>query len=119
MQISLKVQGGDTLEWELHPEFAILDLKALVEDSTGIAVQDMRILHKGRALQDDDTLEAAGVADGTKLYVAQHSGTTAAENVSASSFVPQPGQADASAAKSASKQLSRSSSSSRRGLLEW
>ena len=46
----------------MHPEFCILDLKALVEDSVGIAVQEQRILFKGRILHDADTLEAAGIA---------------------------------------------------------
>ena len=50
----------------------------------------MRILHKGRALHDDDTLQAAGVNDGNKLYVAQNSGTSL--DIDSSALVPQPGQ---------------------------
>jgi ubiquilin len=94
MKIHTKIGNGETLEWEVHPEFGVLDLKALLEDSTGLAISEQRILHKGRALRDEDTLQTAGVADGTRLYVTQYSGTAASENVDASSFVPQPGQVD-------------------------
>ena len=55
-----KLHGGATLEWEVHPELGVCDLKALVEAEAGISVQDQRILHKGRAMNDEDTLEAAG-----------------------------------------------------------
>lgn len=97
MKILLKVHGvQEELEWEVHPEFEVLSLKALIEDSINIAIDEQKILFKGRVLKDEDTLEAAGVyeANGVapRLYVAQHSGVSAADNVDASSFVPQPGQ---------------------------
>lgn len=91
-----KLQGGQSLEFEVHPEFEVLSLKALVEDAAGMGIEDMRILHKGRALRDEDTLEVAGVGEGAQLYVAQNSGVAASENVNASAFVPQPGQEPAS-----------------------
>jgi ubiquilin len=69
-----------------------LPVKALIEDSTGIGISEMRILHKGRALRDDDTLEGAGVAEDAQLYVALHSGVSPSAELNASSFVPQPGQ---------------------------
>ena len=68
----------------------MLDLKALISDSTQIEVEQMRVLHKGRQLHDDDTLEAAGVHEASQLWVAQASG--ASPEISASSLVPQPGQ---------------------------
>ena len=45
---------------ELDESFTFLDLKALIADSTEMSMEDMRILHKGRAMRDDVTLEAAG-----------------------------------------------------------
>ena len=55
-----KVHGGNLLNEEVHPDLGVLDLKALIEDTTGIAVEEQRIMHKGRALHDADTLENAG-----------------------------------------------------------
>ena len=60
MQITLKIHGGRELPFEVHPELGVNDLKILVECETDIAAAEMRILHKGRALHDDDTLQAAG-----------------------------------------------------------
>ena len=90
VKISLKVHGGATHAFDVHPEFEVLSLKALVEEDIGIAMDEQRILHKGRAIQDEDTLEAAGVHEGAQLYVVRQSGATA--DVDPSAMVPQPGQ---------------------------
>ena len=70
----------------------VLSLKALVECETNIAVTEQRILHKGRALRDEDTLEQAGVIEDAQLYVAVSSGVSPSAGMDASAFVPQPGQ---------------------------
>ena len=88
-----KVHGGSVLTEEVHPEIDVLSLKALIEDTSGIAMSEQRILYKGRALRDEVTLEEAGVIEDSQLYVAMDSGVNAASvNVDASAFVPQPGQ---------------------------
>ena len=56
-----KVAGRPSaLEEDLDGSFTFLDLKALISDTTEIEATEMRILHKGRAVQDGDTLENAG-----------------------------------------------------------
>jgi hypothetical protein len=55
-----KVVGNAPFDEELDPSFTILDLKALISDSTSIPMEEMRVLHKGRAMHDEDTLEACG-----------------------------------------------------------
>ena len=64
MKISLKVQGKEEFDLEMHPEMGILDLKALIEDMTEMEMAEQRIMHKGRALHDDDTLQSAGAHTG-------------------------------------------------------
>ena len=56
-----KIHGGQTHTFEVHPEFEVIGLKAIIEDATGLAIDEQRILHKGRALRDEDTLQLAGV----------------------------------------------------------
>lgn len=90
MRLTIKIGSGSTIHEEVHESMAVLDLKALIEDTTGIAVHEQRLLFRGRALHDEDTLEAAHVSDEAQLYVAVHAGVPS-ENLNASSFVPTPG----------------------------
>lgn len=91
MKVSVKVHGAPTPHiFEVHPEFEVISLKALIEDEMGVAMDQQRLLHKGRVLRDEDTLQAAGVGDDAQLYVAQHSGAT--HDMDASAMVPQPNQ---------------------------
>ena len=96
MQLTVKIHGGRLLSLEVHPELEVVGLKALVEDESGLAIDEQRIMHKGRALRDADSLQLAGVNEGAQLYVAQHSGTSV--DIDASAMVPQPGDAAAAAA---------------------
>ena len=86
-----KLQGGTTIDFEVHPELDVLSFKALIEEEVGIGIDEQRILNKGRALRDEDSLELAGVGEGAQLFVTKHSGTPV-ENINASSFVPRPEQ---------------------------
>ena len=61
MKITIKVAGGRQLDEELDSSFTVLDLKALISDSTSLAVEEMRLLHKGRALHDADTASSMEV----------------------------------------------------------
>ena len=120
------MHGGASHTFEVHPEFEVLSIKALVEDASGLPIDEQRILHKGRVMKDEDTLESqgnsrcppwpppscdparlflhrmAGVMDDAQLYVGRHSGTS--PEVPASALVPQPGQ-DASASADPMAQL--------------
>ena len=55
-----KIHGGATHTFEVHPEFEVLSIKALVEDASGLPIEEQRVLYKGRVMKDDDTLESAG-----------------------------------------------------------
>lgn len=60
-----KVNGGASMEEELDASFTVVDLKALISDSTDIPIEEMRVLHKGRAMHNEDTLEACGASRGS------------------------------------------------------
>jgi hypothetical protein len=56
-----KINGGGSYAFEVHPEFEVLSIKALVEDASGLPIDEQRILYKGRVMKDEDTLESAGM----------------------------------------------------------
>ena len=60
--IRSKVAGGASMDEELDGSFTIVDLKALVADVHQIPIEEMRVLHKGRALHDNDTLDSCGAS---------------------------------------------------------
>ena len=57
-----KVSGSTLMDTDLDGSFTVLDLKALVSDMTEMPMDEMRVLHKGRALHNDDTLDACGAS---------------------------------------------------------
>ena len=65
------MSGSTLLDTDLDGSFTILDLKALVSDMTEMPVDEMRVLHKGRALHNEDTLDACGASPLT-LPAVQH-----------------------------------------------
>jgi ubiquitin-like protein Nedd8 len=47
----------------------ILNLKTMLQEKEGIDVKQIRLIHNGRQLADDKTLEACGVIAGTTLHM--------------------------------------------------
>ena len=70
-----KVSGSTLMDTDLDGSFTVLDLKALVSDMTEMPVDEMRVLHKGRALHDDDTLDACGASAALANLLVSHQQT--------------------------------------------
>ena len=66
-----KINGGGSYAFEVHPQFEVLSIKALVEDASGLPIDEQRILYKGRVMKDEDTLESAGMLACRLLAVAR------------------------------------------------
>ena len=47
----------------------ILQLKTMLQEKEGIDVKQIRLIHNGRQLADDKSLESCGVAAGMTLHM--------------------------------------------------
>ncbi len=47
----------------------IADLKKMLQEKEGIDVKQIRLIHNGKQLVDDKTLESAGIVAGTQLHM--------------------------------------------------
>uniref|UniRef100_A0A7S4J8B3 Ubiquitin-like domain-containing protein n=1 Tax=Prymnesium polylepis TaxID=72548 RepID=A0A7S4J8B3_9EUKA len=71
MPLLLKVQGaGHSVEVSVADDATILHIKQAVEASTGLAPEYQRLLHRGKAFDDDCAgAMAVGIADRTKVML--------------------------------------------------
>ena len=51
---------GTSQTFEVDGSLPVIGLKALVAESHAIEMDEQRMLHKGRTLRDEDTLEDSG-----------------------------------------------------------
>lgn len=56
MQISVKTLVGSKTEFNLDEDATALQLKQLLEEKQGIEVQQIRLIFKGKPLNDEDKL---------------------------------------------------------------
>ena len=72
MRLTIHYQASSsrgTVEEEVDGSMEVRDMKALLSETTGIDVDEQRLLCRGRVLRDHETLGSAGVADGATLHV--------------------------------------------------
>ena len=48
VSVRVKIHGGATHTFEVHPEFEVLSIKALVEDASGLPIEEQRALQGPR-----------------------------------------------------------------------
>ena len=63
------VGGGPPIELDVPPNASIGAIKMKVCAMRRLRPDDTRLTYKGRALNDSETLAAAGVVDGDKLVL--------------------------------------------------
>jgi hypothetical protein len=71
MQISVK-GSGSTKSFKLSgvaPTLTVLEFKAKCVEECSLATDQQRLFLKGKLLKDEDTLEAAGINEGTTLFL--------------------------------------------------
>jgi len=67
MIIHLKVSGGVTFSLDVEEKLSISEVKLLAAEQAKVIAPQQRIFHKGKILQDEDTLE--NVAAGSTLFL--------------------------------------------------
>jgi hypothetical protein len=67
MQIFVQTPPGKTITLTVEPDFTTLMTKAIIKSVIGIPVKDQLLVFAGKDMDDDVSLEDAGVQSGSKL----------------------------------------------------
>ena len=63
------VHGRDTVELSVAPETTIRELKAQLQERCGAPARNMRLIFRGKTLEDAASLSGAGLTDGARLML--------------------------------------------------
>ena len=63
MKLTIKDVGGKKTVLEVEPSLTIGGLKAKVQEQNGADPARQKLIHKGKVLKDDDTIESTGVTE--------------------------------------------------------
>ena len=83
-------RGDDLFEVEAESSSTVIELKQRLAPDCGVAAGAQIIVRGGRVLRDGDTLDAAGVADGSELHLVAAKAPEAASSSSAPASPPLP-----------------------------
>lgn len=67
MKLSIKTLQGKTFSLEMDVSCTIAQVKAAIETSQGFEAANQKLIHSGKVLKDDTTLEAANVTEASFL----------------------------------------------------
>merc|ERR1712137_844130 len=66
-KITVKTLKGDKFPIEVNPSSTVKDVKVKISEAKGWEVACQKIIHAGKILQDENTLEASKMKDGSML----------------------------------------------------
>jgi len=69
MQITVKILQGAECQLEVSDQMTVAMLKALVESQLKVPRRQQKLVFRGRTLQDEDTVAAARLPAGAKLFL--------------------------------------------------
>ncbi len=69
MQIFVKTLNGKSTTINIEPSNTVLDLKKIITEKEGIAVQEQRLIYEGKQLDDPDTLASKGISDMSTIHL--------------------------------------------------
>mmetsp|Transcript_20075 Transcript_20075/g.33319 ORF Transcript_20075/g.33319 Transcript_20075/m.33319 type:complete len:85 (+) Transcript_20075:84-338(+) len=69
MQIFIKTLTGRKQAFNFEPENQVLAVKQALQEKEGIQVDQIRLIHSGKQLSDDKTLESYNIAAGATIHM--------------------------------------------------
>ena len=69
IKITVRQSNGEQFEVEILPNAEVLELKKACEDKSGMAAADMRLIHKGKILKDEQPLSEYKITDGLTVHL--------------------------------------------------
>jgi len=86
MEVNVKSSGAGAKSFKLkgiENTITVLELKKKCSEECNIAVEQVRLFLRGKLLKDSDTLEAAKIVDGAKLFLVKGAATSSSSAASA------------------------------------
>ena len=72
MLLSIKTLSGRKISLEFEESNTIADVKRKLEEKEGVPVEQVRLIHGGKVLQDDLTIGKANIQPGTQIMMMMH-----------------------------------------------
>lgn len=69
MQIFIKTLTGRKQAFNFEPENQVLAVKQSLQEKEGIQVDQIRLIHSGKQLADDKTLESYNISAGATIHM--------------------------------------------------
>ena len=69
MQIIVKPQRGKEITLEVEPTDSIEDVKAKIQEQTGLAPEQQRLVFAGKRLDDGNTLQQYPIQNNSTLHL--------------------------------------------------
>lgn len=69
MQIKVKTLTGRDMPLDVEPQDKILRIKEMMEEKEGISPAQQRLIFNGSQLNDDQTVQEAGIQAGASLHL--------------------------------------------------
>eukprot|EP00538_Stauroneis_constricta_P014058 CAMPEP_0119560280 /NCGR_PEP_ID=MMETSP1352-20130426/14482_1 /TAXON_ID=265584 /ORGANISM="Stauroneis constricta, Strain CCMP1120" /LENGTH=128 /DNA_ID=CAMNT_0007608229 /DNA_START=22 /DNA_END=409 /DNA_ORIENTATION=+ len=69
MQIFIKTLTGRKQAFNFEPDNQVLAVKQALQEKEGIQVDQIRLIHSGKQLADDKTLESYNIAAGATIHM--------------------------------------------------
>lgn len=69
MKLQIKILNGKDCVVDAGPDTTISAVKHLVAAKLGVPAASQRLVYRGKPLADEQTINKAGLADNTKLYL--------------------------------------------------
>ncbi|KAM9897089.1 hypothetical protein OXX79_007086 [Metschnikowia pulcherrima] len=69
MQVKVKTLTGRDIPVDVEPTDKVIRIKEMMEEKEGIPPAQQRLIFNGSQLNDDATVEAAGIQPGTSLHL--------------------------------------------------
>jgi hypothetical protein len=69
VQIFIKTLTGRKQAFNFEPENQVLAVKQALQEKEGIQVDQIRLIHSGKQLADDKTLESYNIAAGATIHM--------------------------------------------------
>ncbi|CAN6872873.1 unnamed protein product [Brassica oleracea] len=100
MKIFVKTLKGDRFEIQVNPEDSVTDVKKNIETVLGVPSAEQGLIHKGKVLKDETTLEANNVSEKSIIAVMKRKPASTGTSTSSASLKPQVHAAHPSSAAS-------------------
>jgi uncharacterized ubiquitin-like protein YukD len=72
MLVHIKTLSGRKLSLDLDPKQKLIEVKETLQAKEGIPKEQIRLIYKGKVMNDEMTIEESNVAPGETLMMAIH-----------------------------------------------